>query len=71
MQIHTADALAKLSRANEEFISLFYHRSLLLEFYKPGKVDKQKPHSRDEVYIVISGNGSFFNDGKITFLLFT
>ncbi len=66
MQIHVAKALEKLSRANEEFIPLFHHGSLVLEVYKPGKEDKQKPHNRDEVYIVISGNGSFFNDGKTT-----
>ncbi len=52
-----------LQMAEEPFVDLFQHGSLLLEYYKPEKVDLQKPHDRDEVYIVASGRGSFFMDG--------
>jgi mannose-6-phosphate isomerase-like protein (cupin superfamily) len=34
--------------------------------YKPEKVDLQKPHSRDEVYIIISGKGVFVNQDEET-----
>ena len=30
-----------------------------LKFYAPQKVDPQTPHSRDEVYIVVRGTGTF------------
>ncbi|MGN8226264.1 cupin domain-containing protein [Gracilimonas sp. BCB1] len=40
---------------------LFEHGSLEVEYYKPDKVDKQKPHDRDEIYVVISGSGIFVN----------
>ena len=59
-----ASALAKLSEVGERrFIGVFSHGSLKVEIYKPKKVDLQKPHTRDEVYVVISGSGRFINGG--------
>ena len=37
--------------------------SLEVEIYKPEGVDLQTPHTRDEVYVVISGSGQFINGG--------
>lgn len=55
-------ALAKLSEVTgRQFVGVFQHGSLEVEIYKPVKVDLQKPHTRDEVYIVISGSGLFIN----------
>jgi mannose-6-phosphate isomerase-like protein (cupin superfamily) len=45
-------------------IELFNHGSLVLKVYKPDKVDPQTPHSRDEAYVVISGNGTFMSGGE-------
>lgn len=57
-----ASALAKLSEVGgREFISVFGHGSLEVEIYKPNNVDLQKPHTKDEVYVVISGSGQFIN----------
>lgn len=57
-----SSALAKLSDVTgRQFVSVFQHGSLQVEIYKPVKVDLQKPHPRDEVYIVISGSGLFIN----------
>jgi mannose-6-phosphate isomerase-like protein (cupin superfamily) len=52
-------ALARLSDA--PFAEVFAHGSLSVEIYKPIKVDNQQPHTRDEVYVVISGSGWFVN----------
>ena len=30
-----------------------------VELYKPLKVDSQKPHTRDEAYVVLEGTGTF------------
>ncbi len=55
-------ALAKLAAAGgPEFVGLFRHGSLEVEVYRPVKVDRQTPHVRDEVYVVISGSGTFVN----------
>ena len=43
------------------FVELFKHGSLSVEIYQPKGKDLQKPHSRDEVYVVISGRGWFMN----------
>lgn len=31
--------------------------------YRPSKVDRQSPHSRDEAYVVATGEGDFVHDG--------
>ncbi len=42
-------------------IPVFGHGSMQAEMYVPDKVDRQTPHSRDEIYIVARGHGQFFN----------
>ena len=63
MHITPHDGLEKLLSEKKEFVTLFNHGTLEVEVYKPDRIDKQQPHERDEVYIVISGSGEFFNDG--------
>jgi len=58
------EALAKLPEAGgQRFVTLFTHGSLQLEVYAPRGFDPQKPHSRDEVYIVVSGHGEYVCEG--------
>ena len=54
-----AAALAALEEADTPFRELFTHGTLSVEIYKPVVVDHQVPHSRDELYVVISGKGTF------------
>ena len=56
-----AEAQAKLGGSKEAFVELFKHGSLAVEYYQPEKVDKQTPHTRDEVYMIASGSGAFLN----------
>lgn len=51
-----------LSAHDEEFIEMFKHGSLLIEFYKPEKIDKQEPHERDEIYVITTGSGWFLKE---------
>lgn len=64
--IALSQAIQQLKGVKTEFVELFKHGSLSIELYSPDKVDRQKPHSRDEAYIVASGEGSFYCDGEIT-----
>ena len=48
-------------RDGAEFATLFRHGTLEVEFYRPDGVDRQTPHTRDEVYVVASGRGAFLN----------
>ena len=58
------NALAELAQSDKPFANIYTHGSLLVEIYQPEKVDLQKPHIRDELYIVISGEGTFVNGDK-------
>lgn len=66
MQLSIKDAFNKLHSSGKEFLPLFNHGSLTIEIYKPNKVDNQDIHDKDEVYIIISGEGEFINDGITT-----
>ena len=59
---HAIDALKQ--KPSAEFMTLFRHGSLEVEIYKPDRIDRQTPHTRDEVYVVISGTG-YFNNGQV------
>lgn len=68
MQITPTEALEKLQDAKHVFLNLFEHGTLSVEIYKPDKVDLQQPHERDEVYVVITGSGTFLNgESRTTF----
>jgi mannose-6-phosphate isomerase-like protein (cupin superfamily) len=41
------------------YAELFAHGTLSVEVYAPRGEDKQEPHTRDELYVVISGRGEF------------
>ncbi len=45
-------------------VSVFQHGSLEVKMYAPRKYDPQTPHTRDEVYLVAQGNGTFFHAGE-------
>ena len=45
----------------KRFAAAFERSSLTLELYAPRGVDPQQPHTRDEVYVVVSGRGKFVN----------
>lgn len=71
-------ALADAFRAvpapdGKRFAELFRHGTLTLEIYAPRESDPQKPHTRDEAYVVARGTGDFVcqdsqkKDQRVTF----
>ena len=54
-----AEAIRLLDDALQRFRTIFSHGSLEVEIYAPRGHDPQQPHTRDEVYVVISGTGTF------------
>jgi mannose-6-phosphate isomerase-like protein (cupin superfamily) len=63
--ITLTEALAKLpGPRGARFASVFERGSLLIEIYAPRGRDPQQPHTRDEAYIVMQGNGEFVNGGQ-------
>jgi mannose-6-phosphate isomerase-like protein (cupin superfamily) len=61
-----ADALAEVAKIREGVPSAFVleHGTLLVKMYRPSKRDLQQPHTRDEIYVIARGSGTFVNDGK-------
>ena len=53
-------AVASIERVHpKRFAAVFEHGSLQVELYSPQGTDPQTPHTRDEVYIIARGSGSF------------
>ena len=60
-----AEALALLPGAGgRRFAKVLEHESLLVEIYAPRGTDPQQPHTRDELYVVVTGSGRFVNGGE-------
>jgi mannose-6-phosphate isomerase-like protein (cupin superfamily) len=57
-------ALRALEATDKPYTLLFRHGTLEVEVYKPDRVDRQTPHTRDEVYVVIAGTGYFTCAGE-------
>jgi mannose-6-phosphate isomerase-like protein (cupin superfamily) len=45
----------------ERFVRVLEHGSMEVEIYAPRGKDLQEPHTRDELYVVVSGSGEFVN----------
>ena len=59
-RITAASQLAKLPGSNgERFVVAYERGTLTAELYAPRGTDPQQPHTRDEVYIVLTGSGTF------------
>ncbi|HEY6270439.1 MAG TPA: cupin domain-containing protein [Terriglobales bacterium] len=64
-QVKIADARQAIpTKDGKPFRLMFRHGSLDVEIFSPQGVDTQKPHSRDELYVVAAGTGWFFHEGR-------
>ena len=63
VRISIAEAAAKVDpTAAVPSVPLFQHGTMLVKYYAPQQVDRQTPHTRDEVYVVARGRGTFMDD---------
>jgi mannose-6-phosphate isomerase-like protein (cupin superfamily) len=61
-QVVASDAMARLGgRGGKRFAHLFSHGSLQVELYAPRDRDTQRPHTQDELYVVLRGSGFYVN----------
>jgi len=49
---------------NKPYIEIWERGELQVELYEPRGEDKQTPHTRDEVYMVVKGSGDFICFGE-------
>ncbi|HDR9511715.1 cupin [Burkholderia cepacia] len=64
MKLGLNESLARLDEEGTLFTTLFQHGTLDVELYRPRIEDKQKPHTRDEVYVIATGTSRFVVDGR-------
>jgi mannose-6-phosphate isomerase-like protein (cupin superfamily) len=63
--VRLAEALTKgPPPAGNLAVPIFAHGSLEVELYTPAGQDPQKPHVRDEVYLIARGTGVFFDGSQ-------
>ena len=70
--LHPADGLARLPGPptavypeGARSVVMLSHGSLELRLFHPCERDRQQPHSRDEVYVVVAGEAQFDNGGTL------
>ena len=56
------EAMQHLTKENL-FSKVLEHGTMYVEIYQPQGEDHQLPHDQDELYVVISGSGDFYNNG--------
>lgn len=64
-KISQSEAFHILENQTDEKIlaTLLEREKMYVEIYRPHETDHQIAHSQDEIYLVISGSGIFFNNG--------
>ena len=64
-QISVAQAQEALAQEQgPKYVVLKKRGDLSVEYYAPQGTDPQEPHRQDELYVIISGSGQFYCDGK-------
>lgn len=54
-----------LARSPHPFFLGLAHGDMEVELYRPKGADKQTPHTRDEIYIIRKGSGTFLRDEEV------
>ncbi len=60
-KIAVRDAMKFIPDGDGRFAEVFRHGTLRVEIYAPRSRDPQQPHTHDEIYVVIQGEGVFVN----------
>ena len=61
---HTDVQKALHQTADKLFILAWQRGQIEVKLYQPRGEDKQTPHTRDEIYVVVKGAGQFMCDGE-------
>ena len=60
-QATTAEIAGQTPPPGNLAIPALAHGSMIVEYYAPRGIDRQTPHTRDELYVIIAGQGTFQN----------
>ncbi|MFN2439116.1 MAG: cupin domain-containing protein [Chitinophagaceae bacterium] len=59
------EATKELEEIDSPSALLIKHGTMQLKYYSPKLIDKQTPHSQDEIYIIATGHAMFNRAGEI------
>ena len=59
------EAAELLKNEKNRFVTVIEDGNMSVEYYAPKDADKQKPHTKDELYIIASGYSEFLRDKKM------
>ncbi len=59
------EAAELLKNEKNRFVTVIEDGSMSVEYYVPKDADKQKPHTKDELYIIASGHSEFLRDKEM------
>lgn len=63
-KVTVTEAVERLKKEKGQlFTILMQHGSMKVEYYAPQIEDLQTRHTQDELYVIVSGSGTFYNDG--------
>ena len=51
--------IQKITSKEINFVNVMQDKKFTVEFYNPVEKDLQKPHTRDEIYVIVEGEGEF------------
>jgi mannose-6-phosphate isomerase-like protein (cupin superfamily) len=62
------EARKQLEKEHEfPFTMVMMHGSMTIEYFEPDTVDTQTPHKRDELYVIVKGESTFYRNGQRIF----
>lgn len=62
--IHVKAVAQIRQETSKEFTILMKHGNTSIEYFTPNKIDTQKPHRQDEIYVIADGSGTFYGGGE-------
>jgi len=67
MNFHVSieEAITQLGKEERNrFTVLIKQGTMTMEYYAPKYIDQQNSHSQDEIYVIATGNATFFRNGE-------
>ncbi len=58
------EAIKLLEKENAPFVQVMKDGKMKVEYFAPKHLDRQTPHSQDELYIIIAGETEFLREGE-------
>lgn len=66
MRAYHDELVQQLRASDAPYVDVFNHGTMSLGLYAPRGIDRQDPHKRDELYLVVSGTAQFESKDEVS-----